>query len=147
MTINEMKYILGVNDNSYFSADSMEISGSVIEVPPNDNGFLIESIVDFTGEKQYMVKGFTSEGDIRTIEPAEIAETYQHFPTLKEAKLFMDELTQTIGKQFGLPSSIKETAINSGMFVFRNDIGDEHGFNANLHYSRALQKADIKERN
>lgn len=144
MTIRQMKYLLGRNGNDYFAENNIEMFDSKIEIPPDNNGFLVESTNDlFSNRRLYMVKSFTSEGDIRTIEPAKVAETYEHFPSLDEAKSFMTLLTKAVGG-FGLSSSIKEVAVNSGEFIFRNSEGEQMAIDTNmLHF----EKKHIQEHN
>lgn len=95
MTITEMKAKSASNGYHFFDRDTMRFWGSKIHTAPNKYGLFIESHDNFDRtRKLYRVCIFTGKCTVETIEDSEIANTYEHFSTIGEAREFLRQLTK-----------------------------------------------------
>ncbi len=118
MTEREMKDLTKRHGNSYFNKETVEFWNSKIEKTADNNGIFVESVDDFDRENRlYLVKAITMQGEIQTIEPDG---TMYTFKSPEEAKSFAKELSDILGKGFGLPKEIKENLKNKGEYTFVN---------------------------
>ena len=118
MTEREMKDLTQRHGNSYFDKKTVEFWNSKIEKTADNNGIFVESVDDFDRENRlYLVKAITMQGEIQTIEPDG---TMYTFKSPEEAKFFAKELSDMLGKGFGLSKEIKENLKNKGEYTFVN---------------------------
>lgn len=123
MTEREMKDLTKRHGNSYFDKKTVEFWNSKIEKTADDNGIFVESVDDFDRENRlYLVKAITMQGEIQTIEPDG---TMYSFNSSEEAKSFAKELSDMLGKGFGLSKKIKENLKNKGEYTFVNAKDEE----------------------
>lgn len=123
MTEREMKNLTQRHGNSYFDKETVEFWNSKIEKTADDNGIFVESVDDFDRENRlYLVKAITMQGEIQTIEPDG---TMYTFKSSEEAKSFAKELSDMLGKGFGLAKEIKENLKNKGEYTFVNAKDEE----------------------
>ena len=94
MTITEMKNITKAKGNLYFTPDTVKFWNSKIHTTPNKYNLFVESYDSFDRTyKLYAVRVFLpTYGTVETVEPENIAKTYEHFETLADAKAFMQRL-------------------------------------------------------
>lgn len=142
-TITEMKQRNKMAGGCFFDRESMRFWGSKIHTAPNKYGFFLESHDSFDRSKKlYTIRVFLPSGRlaIQTIEPADIANTYEHFPTLEAAKKFMKEVTAAMDNAakcyrenavFSDIINVKEEGYNSGVFNVYNSAGDYVQINVN----------------
>lgn len=118
MTKSEMIELTKRHGNNYFNKETVEFWNSKIEKTADDNGIFVESVDDFDRENRlYLVKAISMQGEIQTIEPDG---TMYSFNSSEEAKSFAKELSDMLGKGFGLSKEIKENLKNKGEYTFVN---------------------------
>lgn len=123
MTEREMKALTQRHGNSYFDKKTVEFWNSKIEKTADDNGIFVESVDDFDRENRlYLVKAITMQGEIQTIEPDG---TMYSFNSPEQAKSFAKELSDMLGKGFGLPKEVKENLKSKGEYTFVNAKDEE----------------------
>lgn len=142
MTITEMKAISKEKGKVYFTPDVVKFWNSRIHTAPNKYGLFVESYDSFNREyRLYAVRCFLpSTANIKTIEPANIAATYEHFETLAKAKDFMHKLTIAFNEACKCYrekavltdiAEIIEDGYRSGIFTVKNSEGDSIQINTN----------------
>lgn len=123
MTIAQMEKICQSKDNHFFDKENIEFWNSKIEVQPNEIGLFIDSIDDFYGdERLYCVRAFGTNGYIATVRDCKNGTHY--FETLEQAKELMESITDTVGKDFGIPKAVDEKYGDEGVFSFTNKEGN-----------------------
>jgi hypothetical protein len=123
MTEREMKDLTKRHGNSYFDKKTVEFWNSKIEKTADNNGIFVESVDDFDRENRlYLVKAISMQGEIQTIEPDG---TMYTFKSPEEAKSFAKELSDMLGKGFGLPKEVKENLKTKGEYTFVNAKNEE----------------------
>lgn len=140
-SIADMKRINAENGFYFWEKDTVKFWGSHTHTAANRWGLFIESHNNFDGTaKLYTVRMFLPGGNIETIEPAVIAETYEHFNSIYAAKAFRDMLTRAFDnaakcyRENNVLSDIKsicETGLNTGVFDITNNHGDTIQINTN----------------
>lgn len=141
MTIAEMKAINKAKGYHFFDKDSMRFWGSKVYTAPNKYRLFIESHDNFDRTKKlYTVRFFNVCGSIEIIEPANIAETYEHFESLENAKDFLKKLTKALDnsrecwRENNVLSDIaemREKGFRSGVYVISNTKGEAIEINTN----------------
>ena len=141
MTIAEMKAINKAKGYHFFDKDSMRFWGSKVRTAPNKYRLFIESHDNFDRTKKlYTVRFFNVCGSIKIIEPANIAETYEHFESLENAKDFLKKLTKALDnsrecwRENNVLSDIaemREKGFRSGVFTVANTKGETIEINTN----------------
>lgn len=142
ISINEMKATAEAKGKFYFAPDTVAFWGSRIHTAPNRYNLFVESYDNFDRtRKLYAVRHFSeATGDLETIEPAEIGQTYEHFPTLAAAKAFMHRLTIALNAAAKCYrekavltdiSEVTEDGLNSGIYNITNAAGDSIQINTN----------------
>lgn len=142
-TITEMKQRNKIAGGHFFDRESMKFWGAKIHTAPNKYGFFLESHDSFDRSKKlYTIRVFLPSGHIGTelIEPADIANTYEHFPTLEAAKEFMKKVTAAMDNAakcyrentvFSDIIDIEEEGYNSGVYNVYNRAGEYVQINVN----------------
>ena len=142
MSITEMKAISKAKGKFYFTADTVKFWNSRVHTAPNKYGLFVESYDSFDRSyRLYAVRCFTpNNADIETIEPANIAKTYEHFETLTAAKNFMHKLTIAFNAACKCYrekevltdiTEIIEEGCNTGIYKISNSEGDSIQINTN----------------
>lgn len=141
MTITEMKAKSAHNGYHFFDRDTMHFWGSKIHSAPNKYGLFIESHDNFDRtRKLYRVCIFTGKCTVETIEDSEIANTYEHFSTIGEAREFLRQLTKafneacTCYREKAVLSDIAEVrnkGFKSGIYTIANTKGETIEVNTN----------------
>ena len=140
-TISEMKRINAENGFFFWEKSTIKFWGSHTHAAANRWGLFIESHDNFDRTaKLYTVRVFLPGGNIETIEPAAIAETYEHFNSIYAAKAFREKLTRAFDdaakyyRENNVLSDIKsihEIGLNTGVFEIKNNSGDTIQINTN----------------
>lgn len=131
ITISDMKRINKEKGYCYFSPDTIRFMGAKIITAPNRFGIFVDSYDNFDRTKKlYKVCIFSAiSGKIYDVEPAKIAETYEHFPTKADALRFREKLTAAFAESckcfrekevLTAIEDIKEEGLNSGIFTIRS---------------------------
>lgn len=142
MSITEMKAISKEKGKFYFTPDTVKFWNSRVHTAPNKYGLFVESYDSFDRSyRLYAVRCFTpNNADIETIEPANIAKTYEHFETLTAAKNFMHKLTIAFNEACKcyrekevLTDIIEviEEGYNTGIYKITNSEGNSIQINTN----------------
>lgn len=137
----EMKARCRQYGSHYLDPDTISFWGSKTIDTPNIWGLFVESYDNFDRTKKlYAVKFFAPNARVTAIEPAEIGETYEHFPTLATARRFRDRLTRALteatecyreNEVLKSLKEIEEEGLNTGIYVLRNEQGDYIKVNVN----------------
>lgn len=142
ISIEEMKATAKAKGKYFFNPETVDFWNSRIHTAPNKYGLFVESYDSFDRTyKLYTVRCFIpSTADIETIEPAEIAKTYEHFDTLRSAKNFMHKLTIALNEAAKCYrenevlkdiTEIIENGYHSGVYTIRNSNGESIQINTN----------------
>jgi hypothetical protein len=142
ISITEMKAISKAKGKFYFTPDTVKSLNSRIHTAPNKYGLFVESYDSFDHTyRLYAVKCFApNTADLETIEPSDIAKTFEHFKTLAKAKDFMHKLTIAFNEACKCYrekavltdiAEITEDGFNSGVFTIKNSEGDSIQINTN----------------
>ena len=140
MSITMMKAICENKGSYYFTPDTVKFWGSKVHDAPNRWGLFVESHKSFDGEKRlYCVKSFLN-GNFETVEPSEIAKTYEHFGTLAAARRFREKLSKALDsacecyrESAVLDDLVEwyEDGFHSGIFTLMNSHGENIKINTN----------------
>ena len=142
MTITEMKAINKEKGYCFFSKETIKFWNSRIHTAPNKYGLFIESHDNCDRTyKLYTVRMFLKhQGNIKTIEDAKTAQSYEHFRSLNDAKMFMHKLTLALNdackcyRENAVLSDIqnvKEEGFRTGVYSIINTNGDSIEINTN----------------
>ena len=147
MTIAEMKAINKAKGYHFFDSDTMRFWGSKVHTAPNKYRLFIESHDNFDrSAKMYSVRFFNVCGSVETIEPKAIADTYEDFSSLDEARAFMRKLTKAFDeacdcyRENAVLSDIAEMrckGFKSGVYTIANSKGETIEINTN-NFSRFI---------
>lgn len=141
LTRADMVNICEKSGSHYLDKDSIKFFGAKIHDYPNKYRLFIESINNFDSTKRlYMVRFFDYNGQVETIEPSDIAATYEHFSTLKEARAFRHKLVLALNaaakcyRENAVLTNLiacREKGFNSGVYTLKNGYGDTIEINTN----------------
>ena len=131
VSIADMKRINKEKGYYYFSPDTIRFMGAKIITAPNRFGIFVDSYDNFYRTRKLFKVCIFSEisGRIYDIEPAAIAETYEHFPTKADALKFREKLTAAFADAckcyrekavLTAIDDIQEEGLNSGIFTIRS---------------------------
>lgn len=132
MNKKEMKNINERHGYCYFSPDTIRFWGSKIITDSNRFGLFVECHDNFDRTKKLYQVNFISAKTGRVvsgIEPAKIAETYEHFSTVTDALRFREKLTAAFAEAckcyrekevLTAIEDIEEEGLNTGIFTIRS---------------------------